>query len=184
MVKKSQIGLRRGTVKLAFYSSKWKESFEKEKKKIKKALGEMVIDIQHVGSTAVSGVVAKPIIDIVVGVHGLSGKKIDKYIKLFKKLGYKYMGEERPRDHQSEHLFVKGNEKKRLCYLHMVKFDSLIWKNYLLFRDYLRAYKKVRDEYTELKLKLAKKFSNNRKSYTSGKEKFIKNLLKNKIYGF
>ena len=168
------LGLKRGKVKLSLYNPKWPEIFKKEKKMLQKALGKMIIDIQHVGSTAVSRIPAKPIIDIAVAVPELSRKEVEKYIEPLKKVGYEYRGEDRPR----EHLFVKGGEEKRICHLHMVKFDSKAWKDYLLFRDYLRAHKKVATKYTELKLELAKKFSGNRKLYTTSKDNFIQKILK------
>jgi len=128
------LGLKRRKVKLSSHDSKWSE---KEKRILQKALGKMIIDIQHVGSTAISGIPAKPIIDIAVAVPGISKGEVRKYIEPLKKLNYGYGGEDRPR----EHLFVKGSEEKRICYLHMVKFDSKTWGNYLLFRDYLRTQK-------------------------------------------
>lgn len=103
------LGLRRGRVKLSPYNSKWAEIFEKEKKMLQKALKKTVIDIQHIGSTAVFGIPAKPIIDIAVAVPDLGRKEPKKYIELLKKVGYKYRGEDRPR----EYLFVRGGEKKR-----------------------------------------------------------------------
>jgi len=168
------LGLKRGKVKLSLYNQKWQEIFKKEKKMLQKALGKMIIDIQHVGSTAVSRIPAKPIIDIAVAVPELSRKEVEKYIEPLKKVGYEYRGEDRPR----EHLFVKGGEEKRICHLHMVKFDSKAWKDYLLFRDYLRTHKKVAAKYTKLKLELAKKFSGNRKLYTTSKDNFIQKILK------
>jgi len=168
------LGLKRGKVKLSPYNPKWPEIFKKEKKMLQKALGKMIIDIQHVGSTAVSRIPAKPIIDIAVAVPELSRKEVEKYIEPLKKVGYEYRGEDRSR----EHLFVKGGEEKRICHLHMVKFDSKAWKDYLLFRDYLRTHKKVAAKYTKLKLELAKKFSGNRKLYTTSKDNFIQKILK------
>ena len=167
---KNMLGLKRGKVKLPPHSPKWSRMFKKEKKKLQKELGKLIIDIQHVGSTAISGIPAKPIIDIAVAVPSVGRREIRKYIQPFKKLGYEYRGEDRPR----EHFFVKGSEKKRICYLHMVKFDSKAWKNYLQFRDYPRVYKRVATEYTKLKLELAKKFSRNRKLYTAGKENLFR----------
>ncbi len=170
------LGLKRGKVKLFPYNPKWSEIFKKERKILQKALGKMIIDIQHVGSTAIPNLPAKPIIDMAVAVSDLSGKKVEKYIEPLKELGYEYRGVERR--HTREHLFVKGSEEKRTCHLHMVEFNSKTWKNYLLFRDYLRNHKKVVAEYVELKLELAKKFSDNRKLYTSGKDKFIQGVFK------
>ena len=168
------LGLKRGKVKLSPHNPKWSEIFKKEKRVLQKALGKTIIDVQHIGSTAVPGISAKPIIDIAVAVSELSTKKVEKYIEPLKEVGYEYRGEDRPR----EHLFIKGSEEKRICHLHMVKSNSKAWKDYLLFRDYLRSHKKVATEYTELKLRLAKKFSGNRKLYTAGKDKLIQKILK------
>jgi GrpB-like predicted nucleotidyltransferase (UPF0157 family) len=168
------LGLKRGKVKLSPYDQKWLEVFKKEKKILQKVLKDTIIDIQHVGSTAVPGIPAKPIIDIAVAISRVNRKKVEMYIKPLKKVGYVYRGEDRPR----QHLFAKGSEKKRICYLHMVKFDSKDWKNYLLFRNYLRTHKKIAEEYAKLKLSLARKFPNNRTLYTDGKDKFIQKILK------
>ncbi len=171
-------GLKRGKVKLVPYSPDWAEIFKKERKMLENTLKDMVIDIQHVGSTAIPKFPAKPIIDIAVAVSDLSGKKVEKYIKPLEKLDYEYRGEERPNKYTREHLFVKGSEKKRTCHLHMVEFNSKVWKNYLLFRDYLRTHHEISDKYMKLKLELAEKFSNDRKSYTIEKEKFIKEVFR------
>lgn len=80
------IGLKRGVVKLDFYSPKWKEYFEKEKEHLQKLLGNSIISIEHVGSTSIPGVIAKPIIDIAVVVKSISLP--DKLINLLETLGY------------------------------------------------------------------------------------------------
>lgn len=168
------LGLKRYTVKVVPYNPKWAKFFWEEKKRLISLLGDTIIDVQHIGSTAIPGIPAKPIIDIAVAVPAVSRKEIGKYIDPLKKLNYEYMREDRPR----EHLFVKGGEEKRVCYLHMVKFNSKAWKNYLLFRNHLRAHKKTAAEYANLKLELAKKFPGDRKLYTDGKDKFIQRVLK------
>lgn len=157
------IGLQSGKVRLLPYNPKWVRIFKQEERILRDAIGNIALDIQHVGSTAIPGMPAKPIIDIAVGV--LSLKDVKKCIKPFEKLGYKYKGKERV----DEYLFTKDT----IYCLHMIKFDSDIWKNYLLFRDHLCTYKKVANDYKNLKLKLAKKFPNDRALYTSGKRKFI-----------
>ena len=82
------LGLKRGVVKLVKHSSGWKKSFEYESKKIKKAFGKDIINIQHVGSTSIPQILAKPIIDI--GVIVSSFEKKDYYIEKLNKIGYQF----------------------------------------------------------------------------------------------
>ncbi len=166
------IGLKRGTVKLIPYSPKWKDSFEKEKRRLQKSLGDFVISIEHIGSTAVPGVSAKPIIDIAVVVKSI--KSPDKLIKLLETLGYEY---KQDNDVLGRLFFTKGPEKKRTHYIHVVELKGKEWKNLILFRDYLLSHKKAVHQYTELKNKLAKSYALDRKSYTSGKDEFIKTII-------
>ena len=163
------IGVIRGKVKISKHNPKWIESFEAEKKKLEK-FG----IIEHIGSTAIPDLYAKPIIDIAIGVDDVDEKQLENYKKLLQDIGYTYIREERPQ----EHLFVKGPESLRTHYLHMIKFGSRAWKDYLAFRDYLKSNKDSRDQYTKLKKELAKKFANDRKSYTEAKIKIIDNFIK------
>jgi len=165
---KDIIGLRSGKIKLLSYNPKWIKIFKREEKILRNAVGNIVCDIQHVGSTAISRMLAKPIIDIAIAVPCL--KDVKKCIKPLEKVGYNYKGEQRV----GEYLFTRDN----IYCLHLMKFDSKPWNNYLLFRDYLHAHKKLANEYKNLKLKLAKKFANDRALYTSGKAKFIEAVIK------
>lgn len=107
------IRLRRGTVKLVKQNSKRRNSFKKEKKKLKKVLGNHVIEIQHVGSTAVKGIVAKPIIDIGLIVPSL--RIVKRNIKKLQNIGYILKKENR----KDRLFFTKGPEKRRTHYLHI-----------------------------------------------------------------
>lgn len=167
------IGLKRGEVKLLPYNPKWKESFEKEKRRLQKALGDLVLSIEHVGSTAIPGASAKPIIDIAVVVKSI--KSPDKLIKLLEGLGYEY---KRDDDVPGRLFFTKGPENKRTHYIHVVKLKGRQWENLILFRDYLLNHKQAGLDYNELKNKLAKSYTLDRKSYTGGKNEFIKAIIK------
>ena len=72
---------------------------------------------------------------------------------------------------------MKGNENNRTHYLHLVKFNGEIWKNDVFFRDYLREHKKAARAYESLKVRLAKRFPNQRIKYTKAKWDFIKSIL-------
>lgn len=167
------IGLKRGTVKLVSYNPKLKGSFEREKKRLQKALGNLVIGIEHVGSTAIPGVSAKPIIDIAIVMKSI--KSPDRLIKLLETVGYQYKQDD---DVPGRLFFTKGPEEKRTHYIHVIELGGKEWQNLILFRDYLLSHKQAILQYNELKNKLAKSYTLDRKAYTSGKDKFIKAILK------
>jgi len=167
------IGLKRKTVKLFSCSSEWTRSFKKEKSGLHGVLGDVAADIQHFGSTAISGLPAKPIIDIIIAVSNL--KDVNTFMIPLKKLGYEYKEDSGA---SGRMFFAKRNKRNWTHHLHFVKINSRTWKDNLLFRDYLRKHKKLTREYAELKKELAKKFSTDRGSYLSGKEKFIEKVIK------
>lgn len=168
------IGLKRGTVKLLPHNPKWADLFETEKKILLKALDGLVVDIQHIGSTSIPGIPAKPIIDISIGIKSMRNSK--SFIKIFEDLGYEYRPEFGGPNIQL--LFVKGPEEKRTHYIHLMKYNGSIWKNDLAFRDFLRGNKARAKEYAKLKEELAKKFVDDRTSYTSSKGNFIHETIK------
>lgn len=154
------------------YDSKWKKSFAEEKRKIKNVLKKDAIKIQHIGSTSITGISAKPIIDIAVIVPTL--QKAEEYKIKLKKIGYK------PKDYRRTDrlFFTKGPEEKRTHYLHIgVKGNDYI-ENAILFSNCLRKHKDISEKYNELKRRLEKKYSNKRKIYTKKKGKFITEVIK------
>ncbi len=168
------LGLKRGTVKLNKYNPKWPQLFQQEKRLLQKTLGDKIIAIEHIGSTAVPGLPAKPLIDINIAVASLSDTAIKKFITPLQSLGYTYMHR-----FPGRRFFAKGPESKRTHHLNLVKANSQTgWHNHLLFRDYLRSHKSARDEYATLKIRLAKQFPTDRASYTQGKEKIIQKIIR------
>ena len=167
------LGLKRGTVKLALFHKKWVELYKQERKFLLAVLEGLDIEIEHVGSTAISGVSAKPIIDIMIAV--LKDSETKKVYNILKKAGYKNKGAQGVKGRK---LFVKGPERKRTHYLHVIKKISKEYNKLIFFRDYLKSHKKARDEYNELKKQLAEKFSHNRPLYTKAKSDFINKVIK------
>ena len=98
--------------------------------------------IEHVGSTAIPGVPAKPIIDTAVGVKTLATAQRMK--RIFTRLGYEYRGKQGARGRE---LFVKGPEHRRTHHAHVTRYESTFWHDHLLFRDYLRAHKGAARQY-------------------------------------
>ena len=134
------------------YSKAWPAMFEEEAKLIREILSDNCLAIYHIGSTSVPGLKAKPVIDIMPVVEGLS--RVDADASEFEKIGYEYLGE----------FGISGRR-----YQHDVT-------RHLAVRDYLRAHKKEADEYGRLKQSLALKYPYDIESYCDGKNDFVQNL--------
>ncbi len=168
------LGVKRGIVRLEEYNPEWVALFEMEKQPLISAFGSRIQAIEHIGSTAIPGMCAKPIIDMNVAVESLDD--INDFIHTLPKLGYEYIPERRFADRQ---FFPKGLPECRTHHLNLVEIRSETgWRNPLLFRDYLRAHEEARAEYRELKEKLATQYFDNRDEYTEGKGSFIHRILK------
>jgi len=164
------IGLEAGIVRLDKYSREWKILYEKEEKLLRDSVGECILDIQHIGSTSIPGMIAKPIIDIGMAIANF--EEGQKLIEPIEKLGYQYKGENGiPR----RHYFVKGDPTTH--HLHIVEIDSNEWKKNIFFRDSLRKNKGLADGYIRIKTELAEKFKNDRLAYTEGKTDFVNYVL-------
>ncbi len=165
------IGLERGTVKLSEYDHLWADIGAKYCSRIKTALGDSMLAVEHVGSTSVPGLCAKPIIDLSVGVQSFDKQIIDK----LQCAGFVH----RP-SHDDSHnmLFVDGEAETRCAHIHVVQYMSMEWRNYVNFRDYLRSFDHVRHDYAALKKTLAQKYPNDREAYTASKADFIAHILR------
>lgn len=167
------IGLARGTVKIIPYSFEWEDMYRQEEKLLYSLLGESAIDIQHVGSTSIEGLDSKPIIDIAIGVRSLDD--VEKFRNSLEGAGYQFRGNAGV---EGRITFAKGTEELRTHYLHIEIFNGELWRNHIYFRDYLRLNKKSVEEYSRLKKELSLKYADDRGSYTSAKNEFIKYILK------
>ncbi|MGI6076278.1 MAG: GrpB family protein [Pyramidobacter sp.] len=167
------IGLKKGIVKLVTHQDEWEKEAKRTIEELKHLLGNTAIDIQHIGSTAISSIHAKPIIDIVVGVYDLID--IMPSIDVLEENGIIFRGQDVPK----QVLFVKGDFDRdfRTHYIHVVKWNDNEWNNYINFRDYLNAFPEKALAYDRFKQKLAIQFSEERKQYTEGKQQLINKLL-------
>lgn len=140
---------------------------------VKAILGDDVIDIQHIGSTAIPAIKAKPIIDIVVGVTDFD--RIKSYNEQLQKEGIFYRGS----DVEHQLLYVMGDVESdtRTHHIHIVKWNGIEWKNYIHFRDYLNANENVALCYQKLKEELESKYADDRVAYTNGKQDMIDTIL-------
>ncbi len=165
------MGLKVGEVKLEKYNSEWVNKFDEEKENLQKLFGNLALTIEHVGSTSVPKLSAKPIIDIAVGVKSLKDFEIVK--PLF--LEFPYSVKEDSAD--GEILVRKGSEDNRTHFIHVMEIDSERYKETIIFRDYLRTREDALKDYENLKKDLAIKYKDNRKLYTASKNEFIREII-------
>ena len=158
-------------MKLSPYSQEWKILYEKEAEKIKSIIGDFIIDIQHIGSTAIPDMIAKPIIDIAVMIPSLD--KAKDLIKPLASLGYNY---DEPASSSERYFFRKGEPAR--YHLSLTAPNVSFWRRQMLFRDYLISHLSIAKEYEELKLKLFEKDPTGRGEYLSGKTLFVQKILK------
>jgi GrpB-like predicted nucleotidyltransferase (UPF0157 family) len=167
------LGLERKIVRLVTHQKEWTTLFEREEKLIRRALGDTALAVEHIGSTSIDGIDAKPIIDIMVGIVDLG--EIEKCILPLEKLGYEYRGEQgiigRP-------YFRKGTGDISTHHLSVVALGGEVWRRHLAFRDHLRRNPRAAQRYAELKKDLAAKFKDDRAAYTDGKTAFIEEILR------
>jgi|SRR3989344_1891384 len=168
------LGLERGKVRLVSHNPKWAELFEQEKSLLLKTFGDRILAIEHIGSTAIPGLPAKPIIDINVAISSL--KDIGIFIKELPKLGYEYIPERMFADRK---FFPKGPAEERTHHLNLVEITSETeWKDKLLFRDYLRIHQEAREIYSKVKQGLADKHPDNREEYRKQRSVFVDSIIK------
>ena len=165
------LGLQRGIVRLCPHDPAWETLAEECISELKELLGSCAPDIQHVGSTSVRAIRAKPILDIAVAVKELDD--IFPFLPVLAEHGYI----RRNYDNAGEVFLVCGVEEQRTHYIHVVPLDSPEWRNYLRFRDYLNRNEEAARRYEARKLELSAEFPEDRASYTEGKAELIRVLL-------
>lgn len=166
------MGLKVGTVVVEKYNYNWPEEYLLEKKILLEMFNEIAFTVEHVGSTSVEGLSAKPIIDVAVGVKSLSD--FEKVKSLFVE-----SEEYSVKDDSTigEILIRKGNEDNRTHFIHVMEIDGERYKETMLFRDYLRNNPDEVKNYEDLKIELAKNYSADRTMYTASKNNYIKSVL-------
>jgi GrpB-like predicted nucleotidyltransferase (UPF0157 family) len=159
-------------VELAPYDPAWPSRFDQERIAIRGALGDLIVgSIEHVGSTAIPGVEAKPILDIMVGIRDLSAP--GPLVPLLGRIGYLHY----PYRPDVMHWFCKPLPSFRTHHVHAVPVGSRLWRERIAFRDYLRAHADVATAYVELKRQLAASHRFDREAYTDGKSSFVRKVL-------
>lgn len=160
------------------YNPEWKTEFEKIKTMITSYIGDLILTVEHVGSTSVEGLSAKPIIDLDVVIDNYD--VLPSIIERLEKAGYEHEG----------NLGIEGREAfERTCdndlmkhHLYVCPKDGKGYLEHVAFRDYLRENETARKEYETLKLKLAETYRHDVDSYCEKKTEFIRTILNKTIY--
>ena len=152
----------------------WARMFEVERGRLVTVFDGTDYTIEHIGSTSVDGLGAKPIIDVLVGVERL--EEVETRIPTLEGLGYEYVPE-----YESEipdrRYFRRPRARPRTSHVHCVRRGGRLWTHHLAFRDYLRAQPSRADEYQLLKQQLAERHASDRTAYQEGKAAFIRGIL-------
>ena len=146
------------------YDEQWVSNFEEESHKLYKVFGSEIMEVHHIGSTSVNGLQAKPIIDIMPIVRDIN--RIDEFNTAMVAIGYEPKGEN---GIAKRRYFQKGGDN-RTHHVHIYEWGNPEIERHLAFRDYLRAYPDVAQEYGSLKEKLSQRFPYDIESYIKGKE--------------
>ncbi|MDN4604163.1 GrpB family protein [Paenibacillus sp. F6_3S_P_1C] len=155
------------------YDPNWVEDYNVEREKIKRVLTNICVDLEHIGSTSVPGLGAKPLIDMMVGVRVLDDVQ-PVHIEALAELGYEYV----PKPEFKERLFFrKGKWRAGTHHLHVYRYKSKEWNDNLLFRNALRMDPEVMLAYYALKKKLEQQFRHDRIGYTAAKAPFIQSII-------
>lgn len=169
------LGLKRGTVELFPHEKEWEAQAQKVIDRLRRVLGGAARDIQHIGSTAITHISAKPILDIVVGMD--DPEQALAFAAELECVGVIFRA--RDTDKNDGLLFVMGDFAAdiRTCHIHVVVWQGEAWYNYINFRDYLNARPEQAARYEACKQKLAARYGSDRERYTAGKAPLITQFL-------
>ncbi|ATI53544.1 GrpB family protein [Bacillus cereus group sp. TH43LC] len=157
-------------VEVVTHNEEWSKMFKEEATEINTIFGNEIINIHHIGSTAIPNIKAKPIIDILIEVKVL--EQVDEFINGMEQIGYEYKGEF---GIVGRRFFIKGGDN-RSHHVHIFETGNEEIIRHLAFRDYMIAHPEEAQQYSNLKQTLAKKFPINIEKYIEGKNDYIKEI--------
>lgn len=170
------LGLESGVVRLVAYDPAWPALFAAESARIAAAAAPHAPALEHVGSTAVPGLDAKPVLDILAGYP--PGAAVAEHVAGLVRAGYEHRGEN---GIPGREFFRRG--APRAWHVHLVVQDGAFWREHLAFRDHLRAHREVRDAYAALKRALAERHPRDRAAYIDGKTAFVRDVVRRALAG-
>ncbi len=164
-------------VEIVNYDPRWPLLFNEEAKRLRAILDpSLIVGLEHFGSTAISGLSAKPIIDILIAVRSLAAAQAT-FVETLRNLDYVYWADNPKKDRM---FFVKGMPpfgSKRSHHVHVTEPDGEMWRR-LAFRDYLRAHPEEAETYERLKRRLAAEPQTDRDAYTNAKSAYVESVMR------
>lgn len=155
------------------HNPEWRERFRELALPVRDVMGDVARRIDHVGSTSIAGLVAKPIIDIQISVDDF--EPFDRILNPLESLNYRWRSEN---GEQTRHYFREAEGAENEVHIHVRRSGSWSEQLNLLFRDYLRTHPDDRDQYGQIKQKMAEKYQHDRRAYTAGKDPTIWAILR------
>ena len=174
-----ELGLEHNEVRIVDYTIEWADEFEKVKQGLIDSTGLADERIEHIGSTAIQGMPAKPVIDILIGIDDLNQTDKD-LMKSFGKEGFLRLKVERP----GEIVLAKFKDDSfqvKTHFIHLVEYQEQLWKNLIFFRDYLNENEEARRQYLNIKEEFLNNKSEGILEYTDFKEAFVKKIISENI---
>lgn len=163
-------------VEIVAYDVSWPRIFAVEAAQIAAALEDACLGIEHIGSTAVEGLAAKPVIDIQVGVRSL--QDTTRIVEAMQRLGYQYVAEFEA-EFRNRRYFRRTVNGRRSHQVHVVeRTDAGWWDRHVVFRDWLRRHPEDVAAYAALKRNLATTHRDDRRAYTDAKTEFIETIVR------
>lgn len=163
-------------IEIVPYDERWPQLFMAEAARVGGTLGDEVCAIEHIGSTAVPGLAAKPIIDSLLIVSKLDSRTKQRLIEQLRPLGYENMANA---ETELTMEFGKGYDVddplRQKYHLHVEQAEAMLSPK-IIFRDHLRSSRVLREKYTKLKRELAQQYRHNREAYMAGKAAFVRSV--------
>jgi GrpB-like predicted nucleotidyltransferase (UPF0157 family) len=163
-------------VVIVAYDASWPAKYSEEAARVSRALGERLLAIEHVGSTAVVGLAAKPVIDIVAAID-----RLDSWEALTPALLAEGYAHQSAGDMDSRRFFRRFENGIRRSHLSLTEARSPFWVKHLAFRDALRSDPLLAERYAALKVRLARELGHDRRAYTDGKDEFVASVLQRSV---
>ncbi len=160
---------------LAPYDPLWLDKFETEKQNLLRVASDLLTHIEHIGSTAIPGIIAKPTVDILAAIISLN--ETQRLINVITPINYIYVPEYET-ELPERRYFYKNRAGEDAFHLHVVEMNSAFWNRHIAFRNYLRAHADQAFAYAKLKIQLAEKHHADRDAYSNGKSDFIHRIEK------
>jgi GrpB-like predicted nucleotidyltransferase (UPF0157 family) len=170
-LRRTPLGLPSGVVRLCKHDSQWGQLYLTQEVLIRKAIGCQLLDLQHVGSTCIPNIKAKPIVDILMGIESLpQGLSL---VEPLSRIQFEYLANALVPGHL---VFAKGSPRTYL--LHVVEHTGAAWMRVIAFRNILLCSPPIAARYEALKVALSRQFHDDRAGYAEAKTEFIDRILK------